>query len=161
MPYQLPCLRHLSIEAGEKRRGVDEQVDSKKARVNDESRVFGLLVYEIDRDIMFIVEIAASLTRERIATRLIVEALIRHDTVKHVQLIVKKDNDAALSLYKKLGFEETSLVETHKPEDYQFHMTVTSEYRDFDDWKRNAIGEPCEHGIRTSGIHVPSPRKLI
>ena len=75
MPYQLPCLRHLSIEAGEKRRGVDEQVDSKKARVNDESRVFGLLVYEIDRDIMFIVEIAASLTRERIATRLIVEAL--------------------------------------------------------------------------------------
>ena len=118
MPFQLPCLRHLSIQAGE----------------NEVSRVLGILAYEIDEDIMFIVEIAVSLKRARTATRLVEAALKMHDTVQHVQLIVKKDNEAARLFYKKLGFkEEKSHVGSHQPEDDQLYMSVAVDSATFGD----------------------------
>jgi ribosomal-protein-alanine N-acetyltransferase len=89
------------------------------ATVNDEITGFAIARVGIGRSASFghvlTVDVAPAYRREGIAKKLLseVETVLKERGIKECRLEVREDNFAALSLYRKIGYEKVGILEKY------------------------------------------------
>lgn len=89
------------------------------AKVNDETAGFVIAQVDIRRNVPFghilTVDVAPAYRRMGIAQKLLreVETRLREYGIRECRLEVREDNLAALSLYRKIGYEKVGILERY------------------------------------------------